>query len=227
MRPRRVYRLLLLASGLVSVALALVGYGFGVLQGADLSTVDLRFSVRGERDAPRDIVFVKIDGSTFNHLGDEFPFPRGLHANVIDNVSEDGPRAIAYDVQFTEPSSRPAQDEALVESVRRAGNVVLATTEVSANGRTRIFGGGEGLEYSRAVASNSEVPLDSGGVIRRMDFGVYGLPSFSLAGVKSTCRRARRPGSTTPDRLARCGPSPSGGSRRGGSRRASSATRSW
>ncbi len=181
MRPRRVYRLLLLASGLVSVALALVGYGFGVLQGADLSTVDLRFSVRGERDAPRDIVFVKIDGSTFNHLGDEFPFPRGLHANVIDNVSEDGPRAIAYDVQFTEPSSRPAQDEALVESVRRAGNVVLATTEVSANGRTRIFGGGEGLEYSRAVASNSEVPLDSGGVIRRMDFGVYGLPSFSLA----------------------------------------------
>lgn len=189
MRPRRIYRLLLLASALGSVALALLGYGFGVLERADLSTVDTRFSVRGQRDAPPDLVFVKIDDTTFNHLRDEFPFPRGLHANVIDNLSRAGARTIAYDVQFTEPSSRPAQDNALVESVRRAGNVVLATTEVSRSGRTRIFGGGRGLSYSRAVPSNSEVPIDAGGVIRRMDFGVSGLPNFAVAAAEHALGR--------------------------------------
>ncbi len=189
MRPRRIYRLLLLASGLASVALALLGYGFGVLQRTDLSTVDERFSIRGERDAPPGIVFVEIDDTTFNHLREQFPFPRGLHAHVIDNLSSDGARTIAYDVQFTEPSSRPAQDNALVESVRRAGNVVLATTEVSRDGRTRIFGGGRGLAYSRGIASNSEVPIDAGGVTRRMDFGVSGLPSFSLAAAEHALGR--------------------------------------
>src|SRR3989442_875267 len=99
MRIRRLYKLLIVMAGAAALGLVLVGYGFGVLKRADLSTVDARFSVRGARTPPKDIVFVKIDTETFNHLRTTFPFPRGLHANVIDHLTKDGAKAIAYDVQ--------------------------------------------------------------------------------------------------------------------------------
>jgi len=189
MRTRRIYRRLLLASAFVAVALGLAGYGFDVLRRADLATVDTRFAVRGEREAPRDIVFVKIDDSTFNVLRDRFPFPREWHANVIDNLAADGARTIAYDVQFTEPGPTLRGDNRLIAAVRRAGNVVLASTETSSRGQTRIFGGGEALAYSRGIPSNSEVPLDPGGVVRRMSFGVSGLDSFSVAAAEHALGR--------------------------------------
>ena len=63
---------------------------------------------------------------------------------------------IAYDVQFTEPSGDDEADNAIIEAVRAAApNVVMATTEVGENGETSIFGGGEGLEYSKATPANS------------------------------------------------------------------------
>ena len=71
-----------------------------------------------------------IDASTLNQLRLQWPFPRSLHGRVIDALKRDGARAIAFDVQFTQPSADPAQDQALFDSVARAGNVVLGTTEV-------------------------------------------------------------------------------------------------
>ena len=70
----------------------------------------------------------------------QWPFPRSLHARLIDRLREDGAKAIAYDVQFTEPTV-PSEDNALIQAVDRAGNVVLATTEVKRDGHSNVFGG--------------------------------------------------------------------------------------
>jgi adenylate cyclase len=172
---------MLLAAAAGTVALALLGYGFDVLKRTELSTVDTRFDIRGERKAPKDLVFVKIDDETFNDLDTTFPLPRQLHAKVIDRVAGDGAKAIAYDVQFTEPSDDPDADDALIQSVRDAGNVVLATTEVDNKGGTKIFGGAEGLDYSKAVPANSLFPNDPGGVFRRTEFQIDKLTTFGLA----------------------------------------------
>jgi adenylate cyclase len=171
----------MLATAALTAVAMVAAYGFDLFRSTDLSTVDARFSVRGEREAPEELVFVKIDDATFNRLRSQFPLPRITHANVIRNLAGDGAKAIGYDVQFTEPGPDPEQDNALIESVRDAGNVILATTEVDENGGTRIFGGDAGLEYSRGVPSESEVPLDPGGIVRRTEFEIEGLPSFSLA----------------------------------------------
>ena len=141
MRARRAYRLALLATALVSVVAGLLMYALDTLAGRDLASIDTRFSIRGEQPPPEDLVFVKIDDETFNELRTQFPLPRIAHANVIRNVAADGAKTIAYDVQFTEPGPDPKQDNALILAARRAGNVVLATTEVDENGQTRIFGG--------------------------------------------------------------------------------------
>jgi adenylate cyclase len=182
MRTRRLYRTMLVLAGAVVVALGITGYSLNVFERADLSTVDVRFSVRGPQKPPPDIVFVKIDDETFNRIKPiQFPFPRSYHAQVIRHLAQAGAKVIAYDVQFTEPGPDPRQDDMLINAVRDAGNVVLATTEIDKRGHTRIFGGGEGLRYSRGHPSFSEFPTDPGGIIRRFEYENSGLPSFSAA----------------------------------------------
>src|SRR5688572_15210551 len=109
---------MLVVAAAAVIAGVLAAYGFDALKRVELSTVDLRFDIRGERDAPDELVFVKIDDETFSDLDTTFPLPRGLHADVIERLAQAGARTIAYDVQFTEPSADPRQDNQLIEAVR-------------------------------------------------------------------------------------------------------------
>ena len=183
MGTRRIYRVLLLAVAAICTAVTLLVYGLDSMRGLDLASVDTRFAIRGDQGPPPDLVFVKIDDSTFSHYGSTvYPFRRRLHAEVIRNLDRAGAKAIAYDIQFTEPSPFPADDNALINAVRGAGGrVVLATTEVGKGGRTRIFGGGAGLRYSRAVPGYSNFPNDPGGVFRRLPYRFGGLDGFAVA----------------------------------------------
>ena len=71
--------------------------------------MDTRFSIRGD-EAPRDdIVLVLIDDITDDELPIRFPYPRSLHADVINNVNAEGPKAIAYDVEFLQ-QTKPKED---------------------------------------------------------------------------------------------------------------------
>ena len=47
---------------------------------------------------------VGIDDVTFGDLQQRWPFPRRFHAKAIDALSKAGAKAIAYDIQFTEPT---------------------------------------------------------------------------------------------------------------------------
>src|SRR5579871_3647348 len=100
----------------------------GVWTGLENGSIDLRFALRTP-SRPRDVVVVGVDDATFNQLRLQWPFPRRLDAEAINRLRADGARVIVYDVQFTEPTDT-RDDNALYEAVSRAGNVVLATSEV-------------------------------------------------------------------------------------------------
>lgn len=55
-----------------------------------------------------------------------WPWPRGLHARVIDTVTRAGARGLFYDLLFDAPSASAADDVALAEAVMRSPIVVLA-----------------------------------------------------------------------------------------------------
>src|SRR4051812_6731751 len=129
---RRYQRTLLIAIGIISAALALGAYAVGALHRLELTALDARFSLRGARTPPRDIVLVLIDQQTQSELRARFPFPRRYHARAIDAIHRDGPRAIAYDVTFTEPTDA-SDDNALIRAVARARPVVLAATDVDSH----------------------------------------------------------------------------------------------
>src|SRR5262252_4586847 len=72
------------------------------------------------------ITIVGIDEASFAQVGKQYPWPRDLHAKVIDSIAKAGALLIVMDVVFAEPSNDPAEDEALAKAIASAGNVVLA-----------------------------------------------------------------------------------------------------
>jgi adenylate cyclase len=201
-RTRRLRLALLAIVALGTTALAIVAYETDLLRTLELSTVNARFSIRGHRRPPANIVLVEIDSETFNELGLQWPFPRRVHTRVIEDIARDHPRAIAYDVQFTEASACPlsatgsppppgqcpqarSEETALLAALENAhGRTVMATTETDAHGNTRFLGSSEGKALLSEVGSrpaNGLLPPDPGGVLRRVSFSVGGMRTLAVA----------------------------------------------
>jgi adenylate cyclase len=175
----------------LATGLALLVTTGTIFERVELASVDARFAVRGEQPAPDDLVIVAIDDVTFGELPKDqarFPFDRRIFAQALDRVSAGGPKAIVYDVQFTEAQG-PTDDDieadnALLEASAKAGNVVFSTTEVGENGATNVFGGAEGQEIGKATVGNGLLPEGPGGVLRRIHYSVDGLPALSVRTVQ-------------------------------------------
>jgi adenylate cyclase len=194
---RRLRLVMFLGSAAVLTGLVLAGYVTDVLGDTERDTVDARFEIRGDQEPPDDVIVVGIDDETFSELDEQWPFKRSRHAQLIDRLREDGARVIVYDVQFTEPT-RPADDGALLDAVHRAGNVILATTEVDRGGRTNVFGGDDVVRSVRARAASANYLSDSGRVVRRMAQQVEGLETLPVAAVERATGR-QIPASEFPD----------------------------
>ena len=177
---RRLRLIIFLVAAIGLTGLVIGAYAANVFDGPELDTIDQRFELRGSDGAPADVVVVGIDDVTFGELQQRWPFPRRFHARAIDRLREAGAKAIAYDIQFTEPTTA-RDDNALISAVDRADGVVLATTEVDQKGRANVFGGEDVLRSVGARAGNSNLLNDEDGVIRRMPYQVEGLTSFSIA----------------------------------------------
>lgn len=188
-RTQRLRLVLLAIVALGATGVAIVAYETNLLRSLELSTVNTRFSIRGPRRPPTNVVLVEIDATTFDELGLQWPFSRRVHARVIENIARDHPTMIAYDVQFTEASACPlaatgyqpppgkcpqarSDETALLAALESAdGRTVMATTETDAHGNTRFLGSGEGTALLKEVGSrpaNALLPDDPGGVLRRV-----------------------------------------------------------
>ena len=79
----------------------------------------------GPKQSNLPITIVGIDEASFTQLGMRWPWPRDMHAKLIERLHQGGAAVIAFDVMFPEPSV-PAEDQAFSAAISRAGNVVLA-----------------------------------------------------------------------------------------------------
>jgi signal transduction histidine kinase/CHASE2 domain-containing sensor protein len=87
-------------------------------------TRDWLVRARGPLPVPDDIAIVAIDESSLMRFG-RFPWSRMVMARTVDQLAAARPKAIAIDVLFADPTI-PEDDDALAESIGRAGNVVVA-----------------------------------------------------------------------------------------------------
>jgi adenylate cyclase len=118
-----------------------------------------------KRPPPDDIVVIAIDNRSLQAIG-RWPWPRSIHAQLLDRLAEAHPRAVGYDVLFVEPS---ADDTALAEAVKRNRTYLPLVIDVP---------GSNGAPYNVALPSGplasaaagiAQVSLhfDGDGVIRK------------------------------------------------------------
>lgn len=69
------------------------------------------------------ILLVTIDEPSLKKLG-QWPWPRSLHADLIDRLSAGQPAGILFDVIFSDPGD-PTRDKRLADALCDAGNVLL------------------------------------------------------------------------------------------------------
>ncbi|MEA2312832.1 MAG: adenylate cyclase [Solirubrobacteraceae bacterium] len=171
-----------IAGLLVAVASAAIWIALhagNVLSVLELDSVDARHAVRSHGPV-RDVAFVAVDDRTENALRRRWPFKRSLHAQVIDRLRKAGARAIAYDVQFTAPTT-VRQDNALIEAIARTPDkLALATTQVDAHGNSNVLGGEKLLKQLHARSASAILNQDKGGVLRRFPYETDKLKSFAV-----------------------------------------------
>jgi CHASE2 domain-containing sensor protein len=175
-----------IVTGILAAAAAVAVDVAELLRGLEQQTVVRRFEQRGPQQAPG-VLVVGIDDKTFADLSLQWPFPRRWHARVIDRLRRAGARLIVYEVQFTEPTVA-REDNALIRSVERAGNVVLATAETDERGRTNVLGGAELLERIGAEVGASNLPEGPGGVLQRFEHTHEGLPTLAVVAARAVGR---------------------------------------
>lgn len=121
---------------LVAFALAIVAFS-GLNVSIRNHLTDMRFSAT-PRAASGEIVLVAIDPRSIADIG-VWPWPRTLHAQLIDRLRGAGVGDIVFDVDFSSPSNAAA-DVAFAEALRSAGgSVVLPSFQqptTTPNGKT-------------------------------------------------------------------------------------------
>jgi adenylate cyclase len=177
---RRRRALLLVAVGVVAAGMSIAAFATHLLQGPELQVVDTHFSVRGKQTPPSDVAVVAVDAQSLQQINRTWPFPRHYEAKVIERLHAAGARAIAVDLQFTQPQD-PTDDQALAQSIYNAGNVVLTTDSVNAKGQSDILGGDQVLREIHATWGISSVKPDGDGVYRRVFYSLSGVRTFAAA----------------------------------------------
>jgi adenylate cyclase len=87
------------------------------------------FHLRGTAEAPSEVVIVAIDERSAQKLGlpsKPSEWPRDLHAQLVERLTQAGARVICFDLTFDTPSRTPKSDLEFAAALSRAANVVLA-----------------------------------------------------------------------------------------------------
>ena len=151
---------------LAALTLVLVGGAQDALRNF---VIDSRFALLS-RNASGEVAVIAIDSESLEKIG-VWPWPRRLHAELVDRLNEIGVSEIAFDVDFSSPSD-DSSDRAFAAALRRSnGSVILPTfkqwiaDEISGNRVHETWPLDAFRELSWPASVN--VLVDSDGRVRR------------------------------------------------------------
>lgn len=179
------------AVALLALALVWAASFTRVWHALEFKSFDLLATVTAPGPSPLPIVVLAIDEPTFQQLGQAWPFPRSIHAQLLERLRADGAAAVGFDVLFSE-ASREEEDAAFAEAIarftRQAAPVVLASARERAdNANADLWV--QVLPLARfaqagAIAGESMVQPDDDFVVRRAHHhaGSFAARMAALAG---------------------------------------------
>ena len=158
----------------LSVALLVnVGFHLGLFDGMELKTFDMRAKYNSTQSSS-DVAIILVDEASLrgmNPIVGRWPWPRSLHADVVEFLTMSGAKAVVFDILFTEnervfkspKGALSASDKSLVEATAAAGNVYHAAQIVI----------DEEDEYNKTLL-NRPIPRD---FIEHFSMQAMGMPS--------------------------------------------------
>ena len=116
------------------------------------------------------LLIVAIDDASLQQIG-QWPWPRSVHARLLDRLTDAGSERVLLDLLFSEPDRHAGADADLAEAIARNGRVVLPVLAVPASDDRLAE---ELLPIGLITASadalgHSDVEVDADGVAR----GIY------------------------------------------------------
>jgi diguanylate cyclase (GGDEF)-like protein/PAS domain S-box-containing protein len=170
--------------------LAFVGAALwgGLLEPPERWLMDARFSVV-ERPASGDVVVVAIDPKSLRTL-EVWPWARGYHATVLENLEAAGAAAVAFDLDFSSRSAEPEEDAELEGALAASETRVIVPSFRQLerrDGRTVALSLTEPLPRFGAHAERATINIqpDPGGLVRRYRsfdrLGARRVPTFAAA----------------------------------------------
>jgi diguanylate cyclase (GGDEF)-like protein len=165
-----------------------------VVQHLDNELIAFR-AAAAPRAASGDFVFVAIDKKSLTEIG-TWPWPRDVHADLIDRLTAAGVRDIFLDIDFSTPS-RPENDARLAQALEDAGGgVILPMFRQQFGARSAdplTVTSPIPLFADRAWPALVDVSLDSDGLMRSFPVTevIDGIPTQSAAAVLAGYSDAR------------------------------------
>jgi adenylate cyclase len=132
--PTLIARLRLSPAALIAFLWWVVAVAMAFLpawQQLELKLLDKLIVTSAPNQSRYPITIIGIDAESFAKLGLQWPWPRDLHAELLERLTAVGASVVAFDVLFSEPSGRGAQDDqSFADAIKHAGNVVLAADQI-------------------------------------------------------------------------------------------------
>ncbi len=157
----------------------------------NLYVQDLLFAARGTAPFDPSIIIVAIDEPSFGVIGRQWPWPRAMHARLIDNLYRSGARVAALDLIFAEKSDLE-NDQALKDTLQRHPGTVLATLYDTAD--TQLFARETFVTPHPDILTGDtrtgfiNLPNQGDGRVRQVRLATRDQESFPLAVFKSLGR---------------------------------------
>ncbi|MEM5448443.1 CHASE2 domain-containing protein [Paraburkholderia guartelaensis] len=146
-------------AGVVVVVLCVL---WRLTSGADHLVYDRMLSARALPVSP-DIVLVEIDNASVAALG-RWPWPRELHARLVDQLAKAGAAAVVYDVLFTESSPDDAHFAQALHA--RPSFLPILLTPADDTGHREAVRPVAPLAQAVAGMGHINLEVDSDGIVR-------------------------------------------------------------
>jgi adenylate cyclase len=152
------------------IAALLIPFGFFKPFGLiEARFYDVLSTIAPPRPPQPGALIVAIDEPSFSEIGQRWPWPRDLHARLVESLRRAGAKVIGFDVIFSEPSAEEA-DKALAAAL--GPDVVLAaddvTTLLDQGVQTTRVNPIDSFLGADAAAGVTSVDLDGDAYLRRM-----------------------------------------------------------
>jgi adenylate cyclase len=149
----------------VLVVAAVELFGFGFLKPIENRLLDAFVRHQASAVTPDfDVVLVSIDDPSLvrmERLGaGRFPWPREVYATLIEGLAAQQPRAIVFDILFSEPDRyRPQSDQAFIEAASRHDNIYYPMVRIDSTKPAKASEVASLLGLTRRSNADPDAPI--------------------------------------------------------------------